>query len=212
MRSIFRAAQPGVTAATRMVWLPGAYHGARDFLAAGFPEAVLRRQLPLDLIFVDLDMQHLDDREALTRLRSEIVLPMREMGVTVWMAGISLGGLLALDYAVRYPDEFDGLCLLAPYLGNRMLTAEIAAAPGLSAWEPGELAETDPERRIWRYLKTRVDSRPLHLGFGRGDRFSAAQLLLAKALPARSVDIVEGGHEWRTWSALWEIFLDSRFP
>jgi enterochelin esterase-like enzyme len=193
-----------------MVWLPGAYHGARDFLEAGFPEAVSRRRLPLDLTFVDLDQQHLDDREVLTQLKSEIV-PMREMGVTVWLAGISLGGLLALDFAVSFPDEFDGLCLLAPYLGNRMLTAEIAAAPGLAAWEPGELAETDAERRIWRYIKTRVDSRPLYLGFGQDDRFSAAQRLLAKALPAGSVDVIEGGHEWRTWGALWEKFLESRF-
>jgi enterochelin esterase-like enzyme len=194
-----------------MVWLPGAYHRARDFLEAGFPEAVSRRQIPLDLVFVDLDMQHLEDRGALARLRSEIVLPMREMGVAVWMAGISLGGLIALDFAVSYPDGFDGLCLLAPYLGNRILTAEIAAASGLAAWEPGELAETDSERRIWRYIKTRVDSRPLYLGFGQDDRFAAAQLLFAKTLPPGSVDVIEGGHEWRTWGALWEKFLDSRF-
>ncbi len=194
-----------------MVWLPGAYHGARDFLDAGFAEAVRRRQIPLDLAFVDLEMQHLEDRGVLKRLRSEIVLPLRDKGVAVWLAGISLGGLIALDFALSYPDEFDGLCLLAPYLGNRLLTAEIAAAPGLAAWEPGELAETDTERRIWRYIKTRVDSRPLYLGFGQDDRFSAAQLLLAKALPAGSVDVIEGGHEWRTWGALWEKFLDARF-
>jgi pimeloyl-ACP methyl ester carboxylesterase len=193
-----------------MVWLPGAYHGARDFLEAGFADAVVRRQVPLDLVFVDLDMQHLDDQGVVTRLRSEIVLPALEMGVTVWLAGVSLGGLIALDFVVNFPNEVDGLCLFAPYLGNRMLTAEITAA-GLADWEPGELAETDSERRIWRYIKTRVDSRPLHLGFGKDDRFSAAQLLLARELPAGSVDMIEGGHEWRTWGALWEKFLDSRF-
>jgi pimeloyl-ACP methyl ester carboxylesterase len=211
MRSILKLAEPGSMAATQMVWLPGAYHSAQDFLDAGFAEAVLKRQLPLDLRFVDLEMQHLDDREPLDRLRDEFVLPARRSGVSVWLAGISLGGMAALDYASSYPDEFDGLCLLAPYLGNRMLLNEICATAGLAGWEPGELAQADAERRIWRYLKLRVDSRPLYLGYGRDDRFSAAHGLLAKALPAHAVDVIGGGHEWRTWIKLWGTVLDSRF-
>jgi pimeloyl-ACP methyl ester carboxylesterase len=194
-----------------MIWLPGAYHSARDFLHAGFAQAVIDRQAALDLTFIDLEMQHLDDRAALQRLRSDIVLPALASGASVWLAGISLGGALALDYASSYPDALAGLCLLAPYLGNRMLIAEIAAAGGLTAWDPGELAETDSERRIWRHLKTRASSYSLFLGYGRDDRFSPAHSLLAKALPADAVEVIEGGHEWRTWSKLWENFLDSRF-
>ena len=195
-----------------MVWLPGAYHAARDFFAAGFAEAVRTRQIALDLEFVDMELAHVGDRSALQRLRSDIVLPARTAGVSIWLGGISLGGLFALDYAASHPDELDGLCLLAPYLGNRMLTAEIARAPGLAAWQPGELAETDEERRIWRYIKSRrEDSGPLYLGFGREDRFATAHGLLAATLPAGSVDVIAGGHEWSTWSRLWENFLDSRF-
>ena len=211
MRSILRTAAPNTMAAKRMVWLPGAYHGAQHFLDAGFPEAVAERGIPLDLMFVDLGMQHLDDREALNRLRCEIVLPALETGISVWLAGISLGGLIALDFASSYADSFEGLCLLAPYLGNRMLLKEIAAARGLRAWEPGELAPGDTERRIWRYLKTSVDSRPLYLGYGQEDRFSAAHDLLARELPPGTVDVIGGGHEWRTWTKLWENFLDSHF-
>jgi pimeloyl-ACP methyl ester carboxylesterase len=212
MRSILKRAEAGTVAPTQMVWLPGAYHSAQDFLEAGFPEAVLERKIPLDLIFVDLRMRHLDDREALNRLRSEIVLPALGSGVSVWLAGISLGGLIALDIASSHPDELDGLCLLAPYLGNRMLLNEITAAQGLGTWEPGEVvAEADTERRIWRYLKMRVGSRPLYLGYGQDDRFSAAHGLLARELPGDAVDVIGGGHEWRTWIKLWENFLDSRF-
>jgi pimeloyl-ACP methyl ester carboxylesterase len=195
-----------------MVWLPGAYQCAQDFLVAGFAEAARRRQAALDLVFVDMEFASLGDRAALRLLRAEIVQPARAAGVAIWLGGISLGGLLALDYAASYPDEIDGLCLLAPYLGNRILTAEIARAPGLNAWQPGELAETDEERRIWRYIKSRgTDSRPLYLGFGRRDRFSAAHELLAATLPPDSVDVIDGGHEWSTWVRLWENFLDSRF-
>lgn len=211
MRSILRAAEPGIAAPTQMVWLPGAYHCAQDFLDQGFADAVRKRRIPLDLRFVDLEMRHLDDRETLGRLRSEIVLPALGSGASVWLAGISLGGAIALDYASHYPDEFDGLCLLAPYLGNRMLLNEIAAASGLAAWQPGELAEADTERRIWRYLRARVDSRPLYLGYGQEDRFSAGHGLLAGNLPPDAVDAIGGGHEWRTWTRLWENFLDSRF-
>jgi alpha-beta hydrolase superfamily lysophospholipase len=193
-----------------MIWLPGAYDEAKDFEQRGFAHAVKQRRKQLDLQFVDLEMQHLNDRDALERLQCDIVLPARDSGASIWLAGISLGGLAALDYASSHLDEVDGLCLLAPYLGNRMLINEIASA-GLAAWEPGDLAESDPERRIWRYIKTRVDSRPLLLGYGKDDRFAAAQDLLAGALPANAVNVIGGGHDWRTWISLWERFLDSHF-
>jgi pimeloyl-ACP methyl ester carboxylesterase len=196
----------------RMAWLPGAFHVAEDFLAAGFAEAVRRRGTALDLIFVDLELAHVGDRSALERLRSDAVLPARAAGVSIWLGGISLGGLFALDYAASHPGEVDGLCLFAPYLGNRMLIAEIARAPGVGHWQPGELAETDEERRIWRYIKSRrTDSEPLYLGFGEDDRFAAAHGLLAATLTAGSVDVIAGGHEWPTWLRLWENFLESRY-
>ena len=210
MRSIFCASGAG-KAPTQMIWLPGAYHSAQDFVNEGFARAAVQRQIPLDLRFVDLEMRHLDDRDVFQRLRSEIVLPARDTGAAVWLAGISLGGLVALDYASENAGELDGLCLLAPYLGNRMLINEIAAASGLSGWHPGEFAESDTERRIWRYIKTRDDSAKLFLGYGKSDRFSEAHDMLAAALPADWVEVVAGGHQWDTWLRLWESFLDSHF-
>jgi pimeloyl-ACP methyl ester carboxylesterase len=195
-----------------MVWLPGAYHAAQDFVTAGFAQAVRARQLSLDLVFIDMELEHVGDRGALRKLRSDIVSPARAAGISIWLGGISLGGMFALNYAASHPDEVDGLCLLAPYLGNRMLTNEIAVAPGLAAWQPGELAEAEEERRLWSYVKNRhAGSPPLYLGFGREDRFSAAHELLAATLPADSVDVIPGGHEWPIWFSLWENFLDSRF-
>jgi pimeloyl-ACP methyl ester carboxylesterase len=211
MRSLLKPARPGSVAPTQMVWLPGAYHSARNFLDEGFPEKVLERQIPLDLRFVDLEMRHLGDREPLDRLRAEILLPARGSGVSVWLAGISLGGSIALDFASSYPEELDGLCLLAPYLGNRMLLKEITAARGLARWEPGEFADADVERRVWRHLKARIGRPSLYLGYGQEDRFSAAHGMLAQELPADAVDVIAGGHDWRTWTKLWENFLDSRF-
>ena len=195
----------------RMIWLPGAFTSSRDFIEAGFAAAVQRRGLALQLTFFDLAFEHLHDRSALQRLRAESVLPARRAGEKVWLAGISLGGMLALDYTACHEEEIDGLYLMSPYLGNRMLTREIAQAPGLARWEAGELAETDEERRIWRYIKSRgTGAIPLHLGFGKQDRFAPAQRLLAGTLAPAAVNEIDGGHDWRTWSALWENFLDSR--
>ena len=206
-----------------MLWLPGAYHSHRDFLDAGFADAVRSRGLDIDLVFIDLEMDHIGDRGLIGRLRSAHVAAARAAGLELWLCGISLGGLFALDYADSHPGELDGLCLLAPYLGNRVLTGEIAASPGLAGWRPGELAEGDVERRIWRCIQERCASgraghappgapaaEMLHLGYGRDDRFAAAHALMAAALPPECIDVIDGGHEWVTWRRLWERFLDSR--
>jgi enterochelin esterase-like enzyme len=69
----------------------------------------------------------------------------------------------------------------------------------------------DQERSIWRFIRTlRTRSLPVHLGLGREDRFGRRQELLAAALPAASVDIVPGAHDWATWRILWDRFLEVR--
>ena len=220
MRSIFRAAAESAVAPTRMVWLPGAFHSPEDFMKAGFDASVRSRRIPLDLVFVDVQLEHLRDRSVHERLRRDILAPARALGCrSIWLAGISLGGFIALDYAAGHPEDWDGLCLLAPYLGNRMLIAEIAGGPGLAAWEPGPLADCDEERRIWRFIASQgadarrlADSRRVYLGYGREDRFAPAHALMAEALAPNAVHVVPGGHDWPTWIALWEYFLDSTFP
>jgi pimeloyl-ACP methyl ester carboxylesterase len=197
-----------------MVWLPGAFHAPEDFLAAGFDAAVQARALQIDLLFVDVEPQHLGDRSALERLRVDIVAPARALGCrSIWLAGISLGGFIVLDFAATHHDQWDGLCVLAPYLGSRTLIAEIAGAPDLAAWQPGPHVESDEERRIWRFIQTQpAEARPLYLGYGHADRFARAHRLMAEALPPDAVDEVSGGHDWQTWSMLWERFLDSMRP
>ena len=139
MRTLYEPAQPGVTANTRVLFLPAAYTNPEDFVAAGFVRAVRERELPLDLVFAELNLPRLTDRTILRRVRHELVLPARALGCrSIWLCGISLGGFVGLAFAERYPSEVDGLCLLAPYLGNHMITGEIERANGLAAWQPGE--------------------------------------------------------------------------
>jgi pimeloyl-ACP methyl ester carboxylesterase len=214
MRVIVETAENGLVAPTRVLLLPAAYTALEDFVHEGFVRAVRERQLPVDLVFVELKLQHLTDRTILRRLRHEIVLPARALGCrSVWLGGISLGGFVALAYAERYPREIDGLCLFAPYLGNHIVVGEIERANGVDSWTPGELADDDDERRIWSFIKQQR-SRPsqLHLGFGNDDRFAHSHRLMAAALAPQNVDVVPGGHEWPAWRRLWENFLEARFP
>jgi Serine aminopeptidase, S33 len=213
MRAILEPAATGNVAPTRILLLPAAYTAPEDFQREGFVAAARERALALDLVFVELKLQHLTDRTILRRLRHEVVLPARALGCqSVWLGGISLGGFVALAYAERYPGEIDGLCLFAPYLGNHIIIGEIERAQGVHQWTPGELADDDDERRIWRFIKEQRDRpAPLHLGFGREDRFAASHRMMAAALTPDSIDVVPGGHEWPAWRRLWDNFLDARF-
>ncbi len=119
---------------------------------------------------------------------------------------------MALCCAERHTSEIDGLCLLAPYLGSHIVTDEIERAAGVQRWRPGELADDDEERRVWRFIQRCAAGGALamHLGIGREDRFAPRHRLLAAALDPASVDVVPGGHDWPTWLRLWERFLDVR--
>lgn len=213
MRTLFDSAQPGATASTRILFLPAAYTGPEDFIQAGFVRAVRERELPLDLVFAELNLQHMTDRTILRRVRHELVLPARAVGCSsIWLCGISLGGFIGLSFAERYTSEIDGLCLLAPYLGNHIVVGEIERANGIGSWRPGELAADDDERRVWRFIQSQPREQIcIRLGYGSEDRFSNSQRMMASALPPENVRVVPGAHEWPVWSQLWEDFLDSQF-
>jgi pimeloyl-ACP methyl ester carboxylesterase len=194
----------------RIALLPGAGHTPEDFVREGFGEAVGARGLAIDLEFIAPDLKHVLDRSVLESLQREVVAPARAAGCRfLWLGGVSLGGYIALAYAQRRPADLNGLCLLAPYLGNRMITEEIASAGGVQSWYPGTIGDDDEERRIWSFIRgLPVPGITIALGIARRDRFRDGQGLLADALPAETVNVVDGGHEWPVWRQLWELFLD----
>lgn len=199
--------------------LPGALQRPEDFLAAGFAEGIRRRGLALDLALIDFEMQFLSetlDGSALQQLHEAAMGPLRSRNYRqVWLAGVSIGGFMALAYAERYPGMVDGLCLLGPYPGNRMLANEIRAAGGVQAWAGANDGESDGERRVWRWLRQHrgMSSGPaIHMGYGSDDRFASGHRLMADALAAHQVDVVAGGHDWPAWQQLWENFLDRISP
>jgi hypothetical protein len=209
--ALLEPANPRRSAPQRVLLLPPAYSDPADFLREGFATAVRSRGLDLDLVLIELRLQTVTDRSVLTEL-ARLISAARSSGcVTLWLGGISLGAFIALACAERRFRELDGLCLFAPYLGSHIVTQEIERAGGVAAWEPGELADTDEERRVWRFIKKQARGPlPIHLGLGREDRFGERHRTLALALAPENVDTVPGGHEWPVWRSLWERFLDAR--
>jgi pimeloyl-ACP methyl ester carboxylesterase len=204
----FRAG-PGIARAGCIVLLPGAQQQLADFARAGFDAAVRERHLPWDLVLAAPQLEYLTDRSWLVRLHEEVVAPARERGQILWLGGISLGAFMALRFAAGHHGEIDGLCLLAPYLGSRIVAAEIARCSSLQSWQPGAPADDDDERQIWCYIRGLHPPPPsIFLGLGNSDRFADTQRLLARALPAACSLQIDGGHEWPVWRQLWDNFLD----
>jgi len=194
----------------RIVLLPGAYHPIEQFIDAGFDQALRLRGRSAELVLAAPPLSHLNDRGWRARLRAEVIAPARERGRgALWLGGISLGGFMALRFAAEELDALDGLCLLAPYLGSRIVAAEVAAHENLASWQPGALAEDDDDRRIWRFVQglRGRDGPRVWLGYGSEDRFADSQRLLQRALPAGATRVIPGGHDWPVWRALWDQFL-----
>ncbi|MEZ5701600.1 MAG: alpha/beta fold hydrolase [Burkholderiaceae bacterium] len=127
----------------------------------------------------------------------------------IWLVGVSLGGMGALLYSQAHPQDIAGFYALAPYLGESPLLQAVRQS-GLAQWHP--VAPDAIGAQAWRLAQAYANGAPGlpqgHVGYGQGDRFAQANAMFASALPAHHRYVVEGGHDWRTWLALWTAFLD----
>ncbi len=193
---------------TLLVMLPGAHLSPSDFARHGFLTDLHARKGTVDAVAVDLKPDDYLDGEVGEHLHRAVIGPALEQGYQrLWLLGISLGGMGALLYARAHLAKVDGLILLAPFLATRGTIAEVIAAGGLAAWEPGPLSSTDLERGLLMWLKSRPFARGtgprLLLGHGRADRYADASRLLAEHMPPDRLAVAEGGHDWPTWTTLW---------
>ena len=198
---------------TLMVMLPGAYSAPDEFVAEGILAAMDERRLAVDVLRVDAHIGYYQRGTIFERLRDDVMAPARSHGYrAIWVLGISVGGLGALAYSDKQPGELAGIIALAPYLGERLTSTEIANAGGLVKWKvpPRELTN---DERLWRRLQRyasepgAADLPPLYLGFGLDDRFAFSHRLLAAALPTERVYTTPGGHDWPQWRTLWRAIL-----
>jgi len=206
---------------TLLVMLPGAYSHPDEFTREGFLQALNDNRLAVDAMLVDAHLGYYHGKSILDRLERDVMVPARAKGYkAVWIVGISVGGFGGLLYAQTHPGELAGIVTLAPYLGERALSADISNAGGLARWAgplndpPGSDPRTPNETQLWQWLRGYVGTTatfgprpPLYLGYGTEDRFAFSHALLAAALPRERVFTTEGGHDWPEWTRLWRRLL-----
>jgi pimeloyl-ACP methyl ester carboxylesterase len=210
VRTITDIAHTNTTSDTLVVLLPGAYNSPEDFLREGFVSAVRERGLSIDIVLADMNLECITDGTAHKQLREEIIQPARHNGyLRIWLIGISIGGFMATLYADYHPGEIDGLGLIAPYPGSRMITETINASGSLLVWSPEKIAEEDYETRFWYWLKQHATNDvEVYLGYGIEDRFATAHAEMSTVIPSHQVCSLPGGHDWQAWKRIWLEFLD----
>jgi len=217
IRQIALPAACSVRPDTLLVFLPGSYSSADDFIDEGFVATVRGSRVAADLLLVDAHLGYYSERSIVDRLHADVVVPARAAGYRhVWLVGISIGGYGALLHSLLPPAGdvagIDGIVLIAPYLGDRRVSISVESAGGLRNWPaPAEpLPPGDVDQKVWRWLQGYATGavRPrLFLGYGESDRFEFSDRLLAAALPPGQVAAIPGGHDWPTWRALWQRLL-----
>ena len=188
------------------ILLPGRGGHPDDFARAGMPRALAESGFAGQVIGVDAHLGYYIRRTVIARVRADVVAPRADR--QVWIVGVSLGGLGALLYEKTHPGEVAGIVLLAPYLGDDDVIAEIRAAGGLATWDPGELDPGDFQRELWRWIKQGgLDRVPVFIGWGEDDRFAAANAMLGTAVPHARTFVAPGGHTWPVWKTLFARVL-----
>ena len=206
---------PATQAPLLLVLLPGIYMPIAELQQHGFVQAVRRRGVAADVLIADTSIGYVRDGSIRDRMQAEVLGAVRGWGYrrTV-LAGISLGGFVALATAMDQPGQVEGIVALAPYLGRAELLRAIDRAGGPRAWRHGaQPAADDVEAALWIWLVDAVAARApgapwVWLGYGRDDRLALGHRMLASLLPPDAVSVVDGGHDWPPWEALWAQWLE----
>lgn len=199
-----------MSADTALLFLPGLGMTPDQVHEARFADALAAAGHEVDLVVADIDAGRYAMTQAIAELHHEWVAPLRQQYRKLWLGGISMGGFLSMALAADHPGCADGLCLIAPYPGNRLTQAAIKEAGGLAAWQPSDEQLADLEYRVWHWLRS-LPELPLFWGYGSEDRFADGMARLGEVLPEAARRVRSGGHEWPVWRELWQDFLDGEW-
>ena len=174
----------------------------------GFLDEVWERGFEAGMEVVDVKPSLYLGSRIVELLKTEVIEPAKAEGYEkIYLVGISLGGHGALLYATKYPEDVDGIVILAPFIGGDRASGAIEEAGGLDIWEDCPFLALTYGCNLWKSLKLYVsdssNQRKVVLGFGREDKFVNQCRVLADVLLPEQVFTVSGGHDWTTWKKLW---------
>jgi len=86
-----------------LVMFAGATDRLEDCVEQGFIGMVRVSSALIDVVAVDAHMNYYLERSVVERLETDVIAPALAKGyMRIWLMGISLGGMGALDYARRH--------------------------------------------------------------------------------------------------------------
>jgi pimeloyl-ACP methyl ester carboxylesterase len=230
-----RAAKPDPAKPLSVVWyyakepargqrlfilLPGRRDRAADFARHGFIVMAQRRVPDLDCVAVDATIGYYLDGSVADRIQREIVIPARAHQYReIWLVGVSMGGLGAFFHQRAFPDEIDGLILLAPFVGDdRKLFADIDAAGGAALWasaQPAGNVERNSatfQRDLWLFLGGLPfqpgSRRQIWVAYGDRDRLLPGIERFSTVIPPGRMFRLPGGHTWGVWKTGFNEILE----
>lgn len=201
-----------------MLLLPGRWSPPEEFVQFGIVD-IIQKERPLARILApDLHLGYYMRGVADACLHEEIIGPAKKQGLRVTIIGVSMGGLGALSYSLRFPGEVDEMLLLSPFVGDKDLVAEIERAGGLEKWEspvgtPRSKAEA--LQKMWIEMKRQWLPRagppfPIAIAVGKSDRLLASNQFFTRSIlqPYQLIEI-QGGHDWACWKQGMVILLSN---
>jgi enterochelin esterase-like enzyme len=198
-----------------VIVLPGVGSNAQDLKDHGVDVAIHKSWPQADVLLTSATLAYYVKGVLVPRLEEDVIAPARGRYSKIWLAGASVGGMGVLLHEREHPRELAGLILFAPWLGDPDMVAEIRAAGGVGAWDPGPRPEKidgdNYQREMWRVVKdwsaNPAAARNVWLVCGKEDRLLEANRFLAAALPASNYLEVDGGHTWEAWITSAELVI-----
>ena len=206
MRTLIHEPRTG-RATELVVLLPGRHSKPEEFVREGIVRKVQEKRPGARIIVPDLHLRYYMERTASQCLWEEIIRPARRESLPVTLVGVSLGGLGALITWLEHPCDIRQVLLLAPYLGEDELLAEIRRS-GLQTSDPvfpEPRSQEDAMRVLWLRMEQQKRlaasaPRAIRLACGTKDRHLAANRLFAESFLSESqYQEVDGGHDWSAW-------------
>jgi pimeloyl-ACP methyl ester carboxylesterase len=201
------------------IFLPGRRDRAADFARHGFITMAQGCVLDLDCVAVDATISYYLDGSVADRIQREIVIPARTHHYReIWLVGVSMGGLGAFFHQRAFPDQIDGLILLAPFVGDDpKLFTDIDAAGGAALWarvQPsGDAARNSAtyQRDLWLFLGglpcPPASKRQIWVAYGNRDRLLPGIERLSTVIPPERMFRLPGGHTWDVWKTGFDEIL-----
>ncbi len=197
-----------------LIMLPGINNSLFRFEEEGFFEDIKQYSLSFDVLTVGADIEYYMQGRLVSELQLHVIPFAKQQGYrNIVLGGISLGGYGSIWFNHEHADEIKGLLLIAPYLGEPEMLADIASYPDVGTWRKYQRpVKDDFSSFVWHWIDDDIGAKQNQtlLVVGSKDKMFPAAQLLSQYLPDEQVIIGSGRHNWYDWRKLWKNLLKSK--